>query len=117
MLRLLIRGTYDGLKEDGGCTVMGNLGDSNRAEALVDLEVKSLCEAAGLSEEERARDMTQGQTERADELHWRLTCPVHGSTLQELAWTPPELAGWHSGVPEALLAKSRHGGFSSAIQR
>lgn len=53
-------GTYDGLKEDGGCTVLGNLEDTNRAEALVDLQqVKSLCEAAGLSDEERARDMTQ----------------------------------------------------------
>ena len=54
----LQEGTYDGLKEDGGCTVQGNLEGSNRAEALADLEVKSLCEAAGLSDEERARDMT-----------------------------------------------------------
>lgn len=52
-------GTYNGLKEDGGCSVPGNLEDSNRAEAPADLEVKSLCEAADLSDEERARDMTE----------------------------------------------------------
>jgi hypothetical protein len=58
----LQEGTYDSLKEDGGCTVQGNLEGSNRAEALADLEVKSLCEAAGLNDEERARDMTQRPT-------------------------------------------------------
>jgi hypothetical protein len=59
-----IPGTYDVVKEVGACTVQGNLEVTNRTEALAHLEARSLCEAAGLSDEERARDMAPRSTGR-----------------------------------------------------